>query len=162
MMIFAGVCFGCLSSTGIFTLLAAVGLVPRFAGQTHTARHIMLYEETVVAGTIFGCLLSVFPEYCELGMFLNATLPAWESLWNGLGIVLQLMFGLFSGMFVGCLALAIAEMLDSIPIFARRAAFRHGLGLVVLSMAAAKLVGSLLYFIYELHRSVETCGYILR
>lgn len=154
-MIFMGACFGCLSSTGIFTLLAAIGLVPRFAGQTHTARHILLYEETVVAGTIFGCLLSVFPEYCGLGAFLNGTFPAWESVWNGLGLLLQLMFGLFAGMFIGCLALAIAEMLDSIPIFARRAGFRHGLGLVVLSMAAAKLIGSLLYFLCELHQSVE-------
>ena len=56
------------------------------------------------------------------------------------------MFGLFCGMFVGCLALAIAEMLDSIPIFTRRISFRHGIGLVVLSMAAAKLCGSLFYF----------------
>ena len=35
-------------------------------------------------------------------------------------------------MFIGCLALAIAEMLDSIPIFARRISFRHGLGWAIL------------------------------
>ena len=54
-------------------------------------------------------------------------------------------------MFVGCLALAIAEMLDSIPIFTRRISFRHGLGCVVLAMAAGKFCGSLFYFWQELH-----------
>ena len=67
-------------------------------------------------------------------------------LWEGLTAFLLVLFGLFAGIFVGCLALAIAEMLDSIPIFARRISFRHGLGLAVLSVALGKLAGSLYYF----------------
>ena len=55
----------------------------------------------------------------------------------------------------GCLALAIAEMLDSIPIFARRISFRHGLGWAILGMAAGKLCGSLLYFATEFYRTVQ-------
>ena len=55
----------------------------------------------------------------------------------------------------GCLALAIAEMLDSIPIFARRISFRHGLGGAILGMAAGKICGSLFYFATELHRTVQ-------
>ena len=34
-------------SGGVFTTLIAVGLIPRFAGKTHTAKHIFLYEEMV-------------------------------------------------------------------------------------------------------------------
>lgn len=41
------------------------------------------------------------------------------------GVAAQAVFGLFSGMFIGCLALAIAEMLDSIPIL--REGFRSGM-----------------------------------
>ena len=55
-------------------------------------------------------------------------------------------YGLFAGIFVGCLALAIAEMLDAIPIFTRRLKFRHGIGVVVLCMAIGKTVGSLIYY----------------
>ena len=58
-------------------------------------------------------------------------------------------------MFVGCLALAIAEMLDSIPIFTRRISFRHGLGCAVLAMAVGKFCGALFYFWQELHRVVN-------
>ena len=57
-----------------------------------------------------------------------------------------LLWGTFAGIFVGSLAMAIAEMLDTIPIFARRIALRHGLGIIVSSMAAGKLAGSLFYF----------------
>jgi len=42
--------------------------------------------------------------------------------------------------------MAIAEMLDTIPIFARRIALRHGLGIIVSAMAVGKLAGSLFYF----------------
>ena len=74
---------------------------------------------------------------------------------DGNGGRAQAVFGLFSGMFIGCLALAIAEMLDSIPIFARRISFRHGLGWAILGMAAGKLCGSLLYFATEFYRTVQ-------
>ena len=52
---------GILVSAGVFTVLLSVGLVPRFAGKTHTGEKIFLYEEMVVFGTLVGCLASVFP-----------------------------------------------------------------------------------------------------
>ncbi len=130
MLIFGS--FGFIVSAGVFTVLLAVGLIPRFAGKTHTGDHIFLYEEMVVAGSIIGNLWSVF----QISI--------------GLGQWFLILFGFFAGIFVGCLALAIAEMLDTIPIFARRIGFRHGLGLVVLSVAFGKLLGSLIYFFYRL------------
>jgi len=144
--------FGLLSAAGVFTVLTAVGLVPRFAGKTHTAKKVFLYEEMVIFGTLIGCFASVFSEYSQIAAMLQTYFPKQIMLWNGLGIVIQIIFGLFSGMFIGCLALAIAEMLDSIPIFARRISFRHGIGLVILGVAIGKLCGSVFYFVKELHR----------
>lgn len=140
---------GLLVSAGVFTVLISVGLVPRFAGKTHTGRRIFLYEEAVVLGTLFGNLLSVFDYSCHIGewvgksRFLGAQTAA---LWRTAAGFILVFFGLFAGIFVGCLALAIAEMLNTIPIFARRAGFRHGLGIAVLSVALGKLCGSLIYF----------------
>lgn len=132
-----GVSFGSLASAGVFTVLSSVGLVPRFAGKMHVARHIFALEEAVVLGTIAGGIASVFAPLWGTGV-----LP-------GLcGRIFLILFGLFAGMFVGCLALAIAEMLNSIPIFSRRIGFRHGLGIAVLSAAIGKLAGSLFYFIW--------------
>ncbi len=154
-LVILGVSYGLLAAAGVFTVLAAVGLVPRFAGKTHTAREIFAYENMVVLGTIVGGFASLFPEYIQAGAFLQQYFPGLTGLWDVLGTAIQAMTGLFAGMFVGCLALAIAEMLDSIPIFARRISFRHGLGLAVLGMAAGKLCGSLFYFFAELHHTVE-------
>ncbi len=153
-LFFMGASFGLLAAAGVFTVLTAVGLVPRFAGKTHTARKVFLFEEMVIAGTILGCILSIFPEYSQIGSFFQRTFSVSAEDWRLPGGILQAVYGVFSGMFVGCLALAIAEMLDSIPIFARRISFRHGIGLAILSMALGKLAGSLFYFWKELHEVV--------
>lgn len=148
-----GTSYGLLAAAGVFTVLVAVGLIPRFAGKTHTAKHIPLYEEMVIFGTLTGCFISVFTRYCRFGAWWRQCFPGHMGTLQGIGYLWQTVFGLFSGMFIGCLALAIAEMLDSIPILSRRISFRHGLGLAVISMAAGKLCGSLLYFLTEFHRT---------
>lgn len=149
---FLGICgmsFGLLSSAGVFTVLASVGLIPRFAGKMHVAKKVFVLEEAVVFGTLFGGFFSVFSRYGEVGKFVLArqifgtqTITVWRIIGNGFLIL----WGFFAGIFVGCLALAIAEMLNSIPIFARRVGFRHGLGLAIAAAAFGKLIGSLLYF----------------
>ena len=155
LLITAGASYGLLSAAGVFTVLVAVGLIPRFAGKTHTARYVLLYEEMVIFGTLAGCFVTIFPEYSQWGSYLREQFPEHVWLWAAAGIGAQTIFGVFAGMFIGCLALAIAEMLDSIPIFARRISFRHGLGWAILGMAAGKLCGSLYYFATELHRTVQ-------
>lgn len=154
-LIILGASYGLLSAAGVFTVLVAVGLVPRFAGKTHTADKAILYEEMVISGTLTGCVLTVFNRYCQFSAWWQGRFPQYMGLLQGIGVFCQIVFGLFAGMFIGCLALAIAEMLDSIPIFARRISFRHGMGLAILSMAAGKLCGSVMYFLTELHRTVK-------
>ncbi len=138
-----GLSFGMFAAGGVFTVLISVGLIPRFAGK-------MLFEEAVVLGTLLGDFISVFERSGRLGDFIlkNELFGSGrtEVVWHAAGTVIIVAFGLFAGIFVGCLALAIAEMLDTIPIFSRRIGFRHGLGIAVLAMALGKVAGSLLYF----------------
>ena len=145
-----GSSFGLLASAGVFTVLVSVGLIPRFAGKTHTSKKVFLYEEMVVCGTITGGLVSIFEKRLKIGEWILSRHLLSETVWQGLGNGLVAVYGLFAGMFVGCLALAIAEMLNSIPIFARRIGFRHGLGVAMLAVALGKLCGSLLYFRLEI------------
>ena len=94
---FSALGFGCMAAAGVFTVLISVGLIPRFAGKTHTATHVKLYEDMVIMGTIIGCIYSAtdcpFP-----------TLSSWTSQ------LLLILYGLFTGIFVCCLAISIAEM----------------------------------------------------
>lgn len=150
--VFLGICglsFGLLASAGVFTVLVSVGLIPRFAGKMHVAKKVFVLEEAVVLGTIVGGLFSVFSEYAQIGTFVlsrqvfgGQTVLVWKWIIN----IFFSIWGIFAGMFVGCLALAIAEMLNSIPIFSRRIGFRHGLGVAITAAALGKMTGSLIYF----------------
>lgn len=131
-----GLSAGLLISCGVFTVLFVIGLIPRFAGKTHTGNKIIWYEESVIWGTAVGGIFSLFNRWLNLQRYLGEI----GSLW-GLSVS-----GVFAGIFVGCLALAIGEMLNTIPIFTRRIGFRHGLGLAITSMALGKFAGSLYYF----------------
>ena len=145
-----GASFGFIVSGGVFTVLISVGLIPRFAGKMHIAKHIFVLEEMVVLGTVFGDFFSVFSDYGNIGEWVltHRVFGAYATgtIWHLIGNVLMVLFGIFSGIFVGCLALAIAEMLNTIPIFSRRIGFRHGLGIAILAVALGKLAGSLIYF----------------
>ena len=49
--------------------------------------------------------------------------------------------------FFGCLSIALAEVLDGIPIFARRVKLKMGVSIAVLAVALGKIAGSLVYFV---------------
>lgn len=150
--VFLGICglsFGLLASAGVFTVLVSVGLIPRFAGKMHVAKKVFVLEEAVVLGTIVGGLFSVFSEYAGIGSFVLSRQVFGEEtvlIWKWISNIFFSIWGIFAGMFVGCLALAIAEMLNSIPIFSRRIGFRHGLGVAITAAALGKMTGSLIYF----------------
>ncbi|MCH5258013.1 MAG: stage V sporulation protein AB [Lachnospiraceae bacterium] len=154
-MVLLGMSFGFIVSGGVFTVLLSVGLIPRFAGKMHIAKKIFILEEMVVLGTLAGDFLSVFSEKAQIGEWILTHnifgAVGTETVWSIIGNVIMIMYGLFSGIFVGSLALAIAEMLNTIPIFSRRIGFRHGLGIAILAVALGKLAGSLIYFTQQVY-----------
>lgn len=131
LMAVTGLCSGLAVAGGLFALIIALGLVAEFADQTHTARYILLYEDAVALGGILGNLISIYAFPLPLGQ-------------AAAGV-----FGLFAGIFVGAWAMALTEIINIIPIFARRIDLRRGLGLLVLSMAAGRTVGALLFYYFR-------------
>ena len=136
---FLGFCSGMLVAGGVFTVLFVVGLIPRFACKTGTARYEIWYEECIIVGTLLGCICSVFRIPNVFGEWLT-----WQS--EVLSQVCLVIIGGFAGVFVGCLALALAELLDSVPIFARRVKFKKNFKPVLWGIALGKMCGSLMYF----------------
>ena len=55
-------------------------------------------------------------------------------------------FGLASGIFVGCLVMSLAETLKALPVINRRIGLAVGLQYVILAVALGKMAGSLVYF----------------
>lgn len=135
------VCFGLLAASGVLTVLLAVGLMPRYIARVHKAEHIVLFENVIVLGTMLGTMVDLFgylfPQN-NLGL---------------LGFGIRILYGFFSGIFVGSLALAIAEMLDAFPIFFRRANITGGIRWIIFSIAVGKMVGSYIYFFLEFYHT---------
>ncbi len=138
-----GISSGIMVSAGVFTVLFVVGLVPRFAGRTDTARCELFYEECLIFGAVLADVLSVFPIKGSLGASPHILLT-----------VLLVLIGVFAGIFVGCLSIALAEVLDGIPIFARRVKLKMGVSIAVLAVALGKIAGSLVYFINGFYEGI--------
>ena len=125
---FIGFCAGIIVAGGVSGLLIGLSIVPRYAGITHTARYMLLYEDITLAGTVLGNLLYLFKWKISLGMpFL-------------------ILYGTFSGIFLGGWIMALAEMAYVFPIFARRIRFQRGLSFIILCVATGKTLGSLIYY----------------
>ncbi|HAB59848.1 MAG TPA: stage V sporulation protein AB [Lachnospiraceae bacterium] len=118
---FAG---GLVVAAGVFAFITLLGVLNRLASKTNTAKHILLYENMVILGGILGNTWYIYQ---------------WDI---PLGIIGLILFGLFSGIFVGCQAMALAEVLDVIPIFAKRIKIKYGMPYIVASIAIGKAVGA--------------------
>lgn len=121
---FIGLSSGLVIAGAVFAFITMIGLVTRLASRTATAKHISLYEDCFTIGGTIGNIIYLFQLSIPLYLF-------------GIGI-----YGLFSGIFVGCLAIALAEALNTIPIFSKRISLRRGMPYVVLAFALGKGIGS--------------------
>ena len=108
---------GITAAGGLFSFIIGLGVISDFADRTHTGEQVMLYEDAVAAGGSLGAVISVYH-------------PA----------------VLFGGIFVGCWAMALTEMLDLFPIFIRRIRMVRGIAAVMIGIAFGKGLGALLFF----------------
>lgn len=129
-LILIGFCSGIVISGAVFAFIAIIGLVPRLAKRTNTTKHIRLYEQAIILGGIFGTSTLIFNYYIPLSNFIIIFLA------------------LCSGIFIGSLAISLAEILDVVPILSRRARIQSGMQYFVLAIAIGKFIGSIIYFYY--------------
>ncbi len=130
---FVGLVSGLAVSAGTFALIVSLKIVPRIIGKGHSASHIFIFENTIITGGILGSIATVFP---------NLRIP--------LGSPFLIIYGLFSGIQVGCLVMALAEIMNVFPIMFRRFRLKEGLSWVITFMAIGKTLGGLLYFYRQL------------
>ena len=126
--VLVGLSAGAAASAGVFALITVIGILPRWAGHTRTARHVSLYEWSVILGGTAGNLI----------FLLQPSLPGKE--------ILEAAAGLFMGIFVGGLIISLAEVLDVLPILLRRGRIQSGIPWMVLSIGIGKMLGAYLYF----------------
>ncbi len=124
----AGLSAGTLVAGGVFALITSIGVIPRLAGKTHTGEYVKTYESSVLLGGVLGNIVMIY------GLDLRFT------------VVFLGIFGLFAGMFVGCLATSLAESLNTTAVFSRRIVLHRGMGAIIVCVALGKLIGSMMFF----------------
>lgn len=125
---FAG---GIFVAAGTFALITALGIIPRLAAKMKVAEHVYKLESSIVLGGTIGSLLSVFHFPMKIG---------------DIGLII---FGIFSGIFVGCLAMALAEALRVFPILCQRINLTYGIYVLIFMLAAGKGLGTLYQLYFE-------------
>lgn len=127
-LVLLGFSSGVVISGAVFAFITTLGIVNYLAKKTKTEQYIKVYEEIIICGGVFGASTNIIKYYLPLGDWLVIILS--------LGI----------GVFYGCFAMALAEVLNVIPILMRRLRISYGLSYMITAMAMGKMIGSLLYY----------------
>lgn len=130
-LIILGIGGGIVISGAVFAFISIIGIVPRLAFKTKTVKYIMLYENAIIAGGIFGAFTIMVDYYLPLG------------------VIPVVIFSLCVGVFYGCLAVSLAETLDVIPILSRRVMLYRGIKYFIIALALGKSAGALLYYFVD-------------
>jgi len=129
-LILTGFSAGIVAAGGIAALIAGLRIIPRFAQFTHTAHRIKLYESCIIWGGAAGNIMFIYRLPFSVGR-IGA---------GGLGLV--------SGIYVGAWVMALAEIMNTLPVFSRRMGMKRGFGWALLAMALGRTAGGLLQFYY--------------
>lgn len=131
-LMFLGFAGGIAVGAGVIALFIVLDMIPRLAQITRTFDKVHWYEGAMVSGSFIGTIAD-FWNWRIAGPWLFS------------GVV-----GLFNGIFIGMLAAALTEVLNVLPIIAKRLHMQRYLFGLLLAMVFGKVAGSLFqWFIYN-------------
>ncbi|WNR47078.1 stage V sporulation protein AB [Paenibacillus roseipurpureus] len=127
---FIGLAAGITVGSGMVAFLVVLDIIPRLAQITRTFSRIHAYEAAVVLGS----LVFTWVDFSDVHMHVFPL---------GAAIV-----GLFAGCFVGLLAAALTEIVNVLPILAKRVGMDSYLIVFLMAMIFGKVFGSLFEWLF--------------
>ena len=141
-----GLSSGVAVAGGLFAFIVELGVVADLADRTHTAESLLLYEGSIaLGGVLIAKNLLLYEDSIALGGILGNALFCFQIRIPGAGFVLPF-FGVLSGIFVGCWAMALAEILNVFPIFIRRVKLVRYIKWFIIGIALGKGFGACIAF----------------
>ena len=125
---FTGLCSGFIIAGGLTGLMIGLSIIPRYAGITHTADHILLYEDITFWGTELGNLFFLF----------HWNIPVRHPVSDSVRALFR--------DFPWWMDHGPSRDGRYFPYLARRSRFQRGLSFTILCIAAGKTVGALIYY----------------
>lgn len=133
-IILIGLASGLAVGSGFVAFLSVLGVIPRLTQLTKTMKLISWYEWAVVLGALLGTAGSLRDPVLSFSPYV--TIP----------------LGLAGGIFVGMLAAALTEVLNVLPILAKRVRVDDKLETLLMAIVLGKVFGSLFHWIYFVGR----------
>ncbi|WP_079509618.1 stage V sporulation protein AB [Mesobacillus jeotgali] len=133
-IILIGLASGLAVGSGFVAFLSVLGVIPRLTQLTKTIKLISWYEWAVVLGALLGTVGSLRDPELTLSPFTAIPL------------------GLTGGIFVGMLAAALTEVLNVLPILAKRIRVDDKLETLLMAIVLGKVFGSLFHWVYFIGR----------
>lgn len=128
--VFIGLSGGIAVGSGFVAFLTVLGIIPRLVQLTKTKMFVRGYEWSVVGGALAGTWIGLRDIYLNF-----------SSVW-------LIFIGLASGIFVGMLAAALYEVLNVLPILAKRVGIDGQIVLLLMALVLGKVFGSLFHWTY--------------
>lgn len=130
LLIFVGLSGGLAVGAGLVAFLTVLGIVPRLTQITKTNKYIYVYQSSIIIGSVFWAWTGLHEVHFHLSVLLTAV------------------HGLFAGIFVGMLAAALTEVLNVLPILAKRIYMVDNILWLLMAMVFGKVLGSLFHWIF--------------
>ena len=110
---FIGLAAGLAVASGVFALITILGVIPRMTDRFGLASRTYPMETVIMLGGTAGNLLLIYEPHIPFGVY------------------------------IGCLSMALAEVLKVIPILCTRTKLQHGIAIIITAMAIGKCLGTL-------------------
>lgn len=130
LVVILGLAGGLAVGSGFVAFITVLDIVPRLAQMTKAYNHIIWLERALIAGVVFFTWI----DFRGITFLMPSTLT--------------IIAGFLSGAFVGMLAAALTEVLNVLPILAKRLNMVHAILILLMAMVLGKVSGSLFHWIF--------------
>lgn len=127
---FIGFAGGIAVGGGFVAFLAVLGIIPRLVQLTKSVHYVQAYEWAVITGALTG-------SWCSLRDTVLSASPFW-----------LVPLGLLCGVFVGMLSAALTEVLNVLPVLAKRVGVDGKIVVLLMALVLGKVLGSLFHWLY--------------
>lgn len=128
--VFIGFSSGLAVGSGFVAFLTVLGIIPRLTQLTKTMKMIHFYEWSVVFGVVGGAAAALWAPAFHFSSYFLIPL------------------GLASGLFIGMVAAALTEVLNVLPILAKRIGIDGKIIILLMAFVFGKICGSLYQWIF--------------
>ncbi len=133
-VLFIGFAGGLAVGSGFVAFLAVLGIIPRLTQLTKTMKMIRFYEWAVVLGAVMGGTATLWDYHFSFSSYLLMPI------------------GIAMGIFIGMVAAALTEVLNVLPILAKRIGVEEKMIILLMAIVFGKVLGSLFQWMYFVNK----------